>query len=704
MTTQNQTPGLQTFNTAFPFNVTLQNQYQGEDLPILYIVDKVDANADLQQVKICITQNQNNKQQFTFKGIDSTPPDSTHYHLAIAIRPGILRPEVLEKFSQILQSALSAVPDNECNVKGPKTRLTDGSLVWYCAFKKDINIKSSDSKIWSLAFTLKGISAAAGIGSRSTQIEFQFANLFLNNTGNPLSFNRSVHIDIINHRGQSFAPLYFGVQGNNTLLLKQGYKNELVIYFETIGRKPVQFGENTKIFFSFTNDSCTSNLMHFGTSPEVNAYTLETDGVTFKVSGPEDIGNGIIQFTAHQFDISKQHVIAAFKFTNVQISGPEGLVLLGVRLENLPGYWDTDFQIQVIKEKGQLELRNASNKGHLSSTSRIDFLSAGMDNNAAQVSMEEYWGLNLYGNSSKPVKVRSTDFLVPEGRIAIHGDKTTGGRGPVYPNNNQNEKLYVGGNSNLNGEVGIAGKATFKNGMQVNNPPGGGAALALDYNEAQNSQSILIGNTSDLKGWGPFCIALPENAKNWPITVSKNSEALFTVNINGNVTSHQGRIKDKTGDVMPVGSIIAYGGSTAPEGWLICDGRKVDQNKYPDLHNVVGGNTPNLKDKFIIGAKGKYNPNKTGGEETVALKIEEMPSHQHFGYGENSSYAKKVGWELGRICDNDRPGNRGDLDNDNQYFGTTFEGGTGGDYKTKGTTVPHNNMPPYYALTYIIKC
>ena len=65
--------------------------------------------------------------------------------------------------------------------------------------------------------------------------------------------------------------------------------------------------------------------------------------------------------------------------------------------------------------------------------------------------------------------------------------------------------------------------------------------------------------------------------------------------------------------VVPSGSVIPFAGSTAPQGYLLCDGREVSRADYPYLFDVIGttygegdGNTtfnlPNLQDKFIEGA------------------------------------------------------------------------------------------------------
>ena len=73
-----------------------------------------------------------------------------------------------------------------------------------------------------------------------------------------------------------------------------------------------------------------------------------------------------------------------------------------------------------------------------------------------------------------------------------------------------------------------------------------------------------------------------------------------------------GRIKDETGFVMPVGSILSYGGTAAPSGWLMCDGSAVSRTTYTDLFTVLSTaygegdgsttfNLPNLRGRFLRG-------------------------------------------------------------------------------------------------------
>jgi len=71
---------------------------------------------------------------------------------------------------------------------------------------------------------------------------------------------------------------------------------------------------------------------------------------------------------------------------------------------------------------------------------------------------------------------------------------------------------------------------------------------------------------------------------------------------------------------MPPGGIIMWSGtvSNVPEGWLLCDGTK---------------GTPDLRDRFIVGAGSTYNPSSIGGNNTVAITTAQMPQHNHGSTG-----------------------------------------------------------------------
>ena len=63
----------------------------------------------------------------------------------------------------------------------------------------------------------------------------------------------------------------------------------------------------------------------------------------------------------------------------------------------------------------------------------------------------------------------------------------------------------------------------------------------------------------------------------------------------------------------PIGTILAYGGTTAPAGWFLCQGQELTKTEYADLYAVIGdsfgtasANTkfklPDLRGEFLRGA------------------------------------------------------------------------------------------------------
>ncbi|NIG54753.1 hypothetical protein [Chitinophaga sp. Cy-1792] len=111
-------------------------------------------------------------------------------------------------------------------------------------------------------------------------------------------------------------------------------------------------------------------------------------------------------------------------------------------------------------------------------------------------------------------------------------------------------------------------------------------------------------------------------------------------------------------------------------GYHLCDGRE---------------GTPDLRDRFIVGAGKNYQLGKTGGAATVTLSIAQMPKHKH---GLNASGAGNVSG-VGSMAQNSRavtPPADGDE-----------KGGVSTAMAYMGNSEPHENMPPYYALYYFKK-
>lgn len=165
------------------------------------------------------------------------------------------------------------------------------------------------------------------------------------------------------------------------------------------------------------------------------------------------------------------------------------------------------------------------------------------------------------------------------------------------------------------------------------------------------------------------------------------------------------------GNAFVAGMIMLWSGSSAsiPSGWLLCDGTN---------------STPNLRDRFVVGAGSTYAVGATGGTTTAAgdiagtvgdtaLTEAQMPKHWHrmvgpFGttnvQGGESAYGNYGGgtpddtafaygtWSAGgNAASGDQATGTSNGDVHTHSFTGTFTGTSGA------------NLPPYYALCYIMK-
>lgn len=159
---------------------------------------------------------------------------------------------------------------------------------------------------------------------------------------------------------------------------------------------------------------------------------------------------------------------------------------------------------------------------------------------------------------------------------------------------------------------------------------------------------------------------------------------------------------------VPPGTVTAFAGKTAPNGWLLCDGQSYSISTYRDLYNAIGTTyggygqsfqVPDLRGRFPVGKDtGTFaNLGGKGGEEKHTLTVAEMPAHQHAGNDRAwHDKQKRNGqqWFVG--LSHDRGSWMSNAANDGLTNQDTETGTTGGNQ-------PHNNLPPYISLNFIIK-
>ena len=177
-----------------------------------------------------------------------------------------------------------------------------------------------------------------------------------------------------------------------------------------------------------------------------------------------------------------------------------------------------------------------------------------------------------------------------------------------------------------------------------------------------------------------------------------------------NITGAVTRTHAELNQPIPVGFIGLWSGAVnnIPTGWALCNG---------------SNGTPDLRDRFVVGAGSTYAVGGTGGAASVTLTESQIPGHTHVITASTAS----AGAHTHTITD---PGHAHSYVTD--AAGSSGTGGTGATVlenattgsNTTGITVnsagahthtvtataastggsqSHENRPPYYALAYIMK-
>ena len=207
------------------------------------------------------------------------------------------------------------------------------------------------------------------------------------------------------------------------------------------------------------------------------------------------------------------------------------------------------------------------------------------------------------------------------------------------------------------------------------------------------------------------------------VSVSGNINVAGNTSIGGTVTIAGGNVQAANAKVcasafygdgsnlsgiagVPAGLVLPYAVSSAPSGYLLCNGQAVSRSTYSTLFAIVSSlygngdgsstfNVPDLRGRFVAGwdaGTGVLTSvtasmivgstiGNTGGTQNVALTVAQMPAHVHTAYARGSGSDGESG-----------------LSEASSYetLTTVSTGSTGG-------TGSHSNIPPAIILNYIIK-
>jgi microcystin-dependent protein len=171
--------------------------------------------------------------------------------------------------------------------------------------------------------------------------------------------------------------------------------------------------------------------------------------------------------------------------------------------------------------------------------------------------------------------------------------------------------------------------------------------------------------------------------------------------------------------LLPSGAILDFGGTSAPAGFLLCDGSAVSRTTYAALFTAIsttwgvgdGSTTFNLPDfrrRTSVGSGGTGSGTlgnavgNTGGEETHTLLTAEMPSHSHSVTDPQHSHTLAQGQTV-RLQLTSAGGSNGGGTTGLTTQTTTDAASTGISLGNTGSGTAHNNIQPSAVVTKIIK-
>ncbi len=755
-------------NTAsierLPFSFRLEDR---QELSAIYMVDPDKQLA--QRLNLYIENTENQTLFFANTQLEQNPPSRDHCHFELRFRRGVLSDSSLGKSSPkgtekksmellitgkyqkkayVIGSWVISEPDDHSGTKP------------YVSFYLARAEKGSGGRFMPgerQRLVLTNISADPEGDTAETRVELIPRQLYygppLQENARPVTESREQNVVIVNHLGKEQIPLHVAFIGTYAVRndsQPQGQDHRLKMRITNISRhSTITFTEKSRFLFAF-NFSDGDEEEALGKPGDISKIRFYVDRVedVKELRIHPDMAQNPIWALNKELGLDQrtlaphEHIDILLDTAQLVTASPAGLTALHITYEGIPGYWDGKLLAEL--EKTPLVVRQVKEGNHeiveMDSGNRTLRITGNNHSSEAgeQARLEVMGNTVLEGKTIIKGKLEAGDDTLIRGQASIGKKLEVGDDAAIQGNTSVGKKLEVGhdtlirGQASVNGKMEVGGDTFLKGKVGIGTPApeeslhvNGKAILTGDLNVGGNGNAKVI--TRHIEGKNYINSAADDlylnyyTGKDVHTGKSDTPSSLYV----------SGRVHDKTGDLMPVGSIIAFGGQNIPKGWLECNGQTIDPDRYGDLCRVLGKikevgfkseqksekekvDTSSLSTKIVssfsfLGVKRtyvdiEYKYVQDSLEYKEIYKVPDLRSRFIVGEGQGKP---TLTIKNQRITVS---GNKPDYEKDfnvNKLFQYSRKAYSLHDSASMETFASskdnYNNFPPYYALRYIIK-
>ena len=241
--------------------------------------------------------------------------------------------------------------------------------------------------------------------------------------------------------------------------------------------------------------------------------------------------------------------------------------------------------------------------------------------------------------------------------------------------------LYLTGSlRDTSGDTGNSGQLLASTGSGTN---------WIDANTTSVANSINVGTNLNSTDADQFVTFVENSSGNNPIRVDAGLKYNPSTN-RLTAGSFAGDGSALTGvESFVTGMIILWYGNTGnvPTGFVLCDGNN---------------STPDLRDRFVIGAGNNFSAGNTGGNNSVTLSEANLPSHRHFVVSNSFGGQNRTGSNVSANNQVARGTGAGNIFETYNLASTSSDAASGRS-SSVGSGTAIDNKPLYHALCYIMK-